>query len=192
MDNFCLDYAQYCDLRALLEAEEERRDEITSLWLDQSNECGEFYLNRGKTILKKERDAARAQYLKLYRERLAKIKPKELTVEEKERFTRWQLEIEEGETWERRLIIRQWECIARDIVKMFQNCIYHHYKFSYDLQHYTEVRQLTPQELHLIKPVDRHLPHDLLQRLKHKKEVQRVEKQRPFERLIDAEPDVDF
>lgn len=192
MCEFSLDYAQYCDLQALIEAEVERRDQIFSLWLDQVNECGEFYSNRGAMILKRERDAARALMLKLAAERRAKLKPRELTVEEKEYFTRWQLVIEEDESWNRNLIALEWNCLGHEIVRMFQKCISHHYKFSFDLHKYTEVRRLTAEDLSVVKPVDRHLPRELLLNLKHRKEVKHVEKEKPFERLKELEPDVSF
>lgn len=192
MCEFSLDYKQYCDLRALIDAEAERRDQISSLWLDQVNECGSFYSKRGAMILKRERDAARALMLKLAAERRAKLKPRELTILEKEYFTRWQLVIEEDESWNRKLIVLEWNCLAHEIVKLFQKCISQHYKFSFDLHRYTEVRRLTAADLSVVKPVDRHLPRNLLLNLKHQKEVKRVEKEKQFEGLKELGQDVSF
>eukprot|EP00796_Vickermania_ingenoplastis_P003605 gene3605-2545_t len=190
MEEMCLDYSQYCDLRALIAAEAERRENIVALWEDQANESAGFYATRGKAIAKRERDAARAAFLALQKERLAKIRPRELTMEEREHFTRWQLEIEENEAWERQLLVRQWELIGREVRRIFLGCIHHKYKFSFDLQNYAEVRELTARDLAPVRPVDRHLPQDLLTRLHRQREIAKVERERPFERLRALHPGV--
>lgn len=191
MTEFSLDYMQYCDLAALVEAERDRRLQLLSLWESQLNECCAFYFRRGEVIRKRERAAARDAFLKLNAERRAKIKPRELTVEQKESIARGELMIHESESFHRQRIIWESFISSRDIVSLFHKCISYHYQFSRDLRNYAEARQPAPEELEYIKACDRHLPQALLAKIRQKREAVKVEKEKPFERLQNP-PNVNY
>lgn len=196
----CQPTASY-EINTFCEVENEKRRRIAGLWKVQLSELTQFFSKKKKLILHREEEAAALKRRQEHEaDRLVELQRKadqeakrkanfrELSVDDLEFFVRNNIVIQEEETWERFLLWNQWMSIAHKTRCAYFQCIGQHYQFSMDIHKYIYMqRSLAARDLHDIKPVDRHLPKNLLVNLRKRKVDKQVEEKKMFDRLRGTE-----